>query len=85
MLFTEGNMIGIGKADTKNETSPTHPRTLCQRFVINIVLLGLIFNDATPQSQIRNSCLDSSSTNAMICEWIKSTSLLVSHVSVNSR
>ena len=46
MLFTEGKTIGIGMTDIQTETSPIHPRTLCQRFVANIFLLGLIFNDA---------------------------------------
>jgi len=77
MLFTEGKTIGIGKTEIQNEISPIHPRTLCQRFVANIFFLGLIFNDATAQSQILNSCHDSSSTRAMILEWIKRTS---SHV-----
>ncbi len=77
MLFTVGKMIGTGKTDIKNETSPIHPRTLCQRFVANIFLLGLIFNDATAESQIQNSCPDSSYTRAIILEWIKRTSSLV--------
>lgn len=75
MFFTEGKINGIGKIDTKNETSPINPMALCQRFVANIFLLGLIFNVATAQSQIPNSYLDSPSTSAMIREWIKSTSV----------